>query len=209
MTGSTKPPRPKGPGVFFGGEMKNVSLKKAALIAIDMQRYFLEPGERACIEGAKKIIPNIASLMNEFHIRSKPVIFTRHGYEMNEDTGMMGKWWEEKLPMLEDDESHLIEEMNPAPADLIIIKKSYSAFHGTELDTILKKNDTEALVICGVMTNLCVETTARHAFMLGYQPIVVSDACAAKNMQHHEAALLNLSYGFSPTPTTGELLKWF
>jgi isochorismate hydrolase len=53
------------------------------------------------------------------------------------------------------------------------------------------------VVLCGVLTHLCVETTARHAFMLNFQPIIVSNACASESKEHHDAALLNLAHGFA------------
>ena len=64
----------------------------------------------------------------------------------------------------------------------------------------------ETIVICGVMTHLCVETSARHAFILDFQPVVVSDACAGKNARFHESSIAALAYAFAYTPRSYEIL---
>ncbi len=99
----------------------------------------------------------------------------------------------------------LHEELN-APGDTILIKNQYDAFYDTELESILKENNVLYLVICGVMANLCCETTVRSAFVRGFRPVLPVDATAAYNREFHLATFRNLGFGFSPLMTTGEVI---
>jgi thioredoxin reductase (NADPH) len=95
-----------------------------------------------------------------------------------------------------------LEELSP---DRLLVKSHYSAFCSTDLESWLRKQQCDTLVICGVQTHLCCETTAREAFMLDLAPVVVADACAAKDEELHLGALRNLAHGFSVIGTTDQL----
>ena len=79
---------------------------------------------------------------------------------------------------------------------LTIEKHQYDAFFETNLDTILRDSGVEQVVITGVMTHLCCETTARSAFMRGYEVFFPVDGTATYTETHHHASLLNLAHGF-------------
>lgn len=179
----------------------------SALLVIDMQRYFIAPEGDAFLKAAPAIVPNIVGLIETFRKSGRPVIFTRHAHKKGEPTGQMGRWWKDELPWDGDPQAEIIDEMNPAREELVITKDNYSAFERTALDRHLKACGADHVVMCGVMTHLCVETTARHAFMLGYQPVVVSDACATQSKEHHKASLLNLAHGFAHIVDTRTVLS--
>ena len=180
---------------------------KTALLVVDLQRYFVHPEGKAFLADAFSILPRIASLIDAFRKVRAPIIFTRQAHEKNTDAGQMGRWWHGKVIWEGTEDSQLTADVPREESDTVITKTHYSAFEETSLDDELKSQNIETLVICGVMTNLCVETTARHAFMKGYQIVVVEDACASKNKEYHRAAILNLGYGFARIKTTDELLK--
>ncbi|MBT3181104.1 MAG: cysteine hydrolase [Deltaproteobacteria bacterium] len=183
------------------------TLNNSALLVIDMQRYFLAPEERAFLDPPRELIPNILSLISTFRKCNRPTVFTRHAHKKDEPTGQMGRWWNDELPWDGDEDSEIIKEINPTADEVVITKSCYSAFENTELDKALKKQGVDTVLLCGVMTNLCVETSARHAFMKGFQVVVVEDACATKNMDYHKASILNLSYGFADISITADILK--
>jgi len=162
-----------------------------------MQRYFFDPEADAFLKDAPPIIPNVSRLIEGFRSMKFPIIYTRHAHRKGDPTGQMGRWWNDELPWEKDWQSDLIAVLKPDHEEPIIVKSHYSAFMNTDLETHLKKKDVRGIVLCGVMTHLCVETTARHAFMLDFQPIIVSDACASASKAHHDAALLNLAHGFA------------
>ncbi|MCK4818432.1 isochorismatase family protein, partial [bacterium] len=99
----------------------------------------------------------------------------------------------------------LIKALKPSDTDEIIDKNRYSAFHGTGLDESLKLRKIDELIITGVMTNCCCETTARDAFVRDYRVFFVSDATATVNDELHVASLKNLAFGFAYIVSTKQL----
>jgi ureidoacrylate peracid hydrolase len=86
--------------------------------------------------------------------------------------------------------------MSPTVADRVVIKHRYSAFIDTDLDVILRSRKVSSLLLTGVATNVCVESTARHGFMKDYQVTLVEDCCAASSLEEHQGTLLNISKFF-------------
>lgn len=185
----------------------SLNLDNSALLVVDMQRYFLEPCAPAFLKDGPRIIPNVAKLIQLFRTAEKPVVITRHAHGKGKSTGQMGRWWADELPWDGTREAELIKEISPRPKDILITKDRYSAFENTRLDMKLRALKVSTVIICGVMTNLCVETTARDAFIKDYQPVIVEDACATKNRAYHKASILNLSYGFALIRKTDEIIK--
>lgn len=83
----------------------------------------------------------------------------------------------------------------------IVAKNTYDAFINTALAKILKDLDVQTVVVCGVMTDCCCDTTARSAFNRGFETLLVRDACGSANELQHEAGLRGFGYAF------GEVLK--
>jgi nicotinamidase-related amidase len=182
--------------------MKGPFLSRAALIAVDMQRYFLRRGAPAFLSPPRRLVPNALRLVEAFRGAGLPVIFTRHAHRRGSETGEMGRFWRGHLPWDGTRHAELIPEIEPLPDEPVITKVRYSAFEGTGLEAFLRKLGVREVVLCGVMTNLCVETSARHAFMKDFEVTIAQDACAANTPRHHAASLLNLSYGFARLETS-------
>lgn len=186
--------------------MKSETLDGTALLVIDMQRYFLSKGAPAYISPPATLLPNVCSLIDSFRATARPLVFTRHAHRRGSDTGEMGRWWRNRLLWEGTRNAELIPEIQPARGELLITKTRYSAFEETKLAAYLKKKRVRKIVICGVMTNFCVETTARHAFMKDFEVFVVSDACASSDKRYHKASLLNLAHGFARIVKTREIV---
>jgi len=130
---------------------------KSALLVIDLQEYFLPR--------LSPIIGNVLSLIESCRSKGIKIIYTRHGHkDTNEDGGMLLKWWGEVI-IQGTAKWNLIKAINPLDNEPVIDKNRYSAFIGTTLDETLKYRKIEDLIITGVMTNCCCETTARDAFV--------------------------------------------
>lgn len=183
-----------------------IDLKNSALLVVDMQRYFLRPGAEAFLDPPADLVANVTELIERFRRAKRPVIFTRHANRRNAPPSQIRRWWGDDLPFDGDADAELDDRIAPLPDETVLTKETYSAFEGTELDSLLRKGGVDTLVICGVMTNVCVETTARHAFVKDYQPVVVSDACAGKNARFHESSIAALGYAFAYTPRSYEIL---
>jgi len=181
--------------------------QKTTLLVIDMQQYFCNPNSHASFVDAIQVIPNIQKIITTYRNQSLPIIFTRYALLRTELPGAMGRWWNDVL-YDDQDMSAIIETLSPRPEEHIIRKTQYSAFFGTELNTILKKHRITSLVITGVLTHLCCETTARDAFMRNYDVFFVTDATASDTKTLHSASLLTLSDGFATLTTTDEVCSW-
>jgi nicotinamidase-related amidase len=168
---------------------------------IDCQKYFFDPASPAYLPASKRILPRVNKLIALAKSQGWPVVFTIHGPSYSSGNMMLTKW--RHLPKGKQCELH--QGLNVPGQAKIIHKQYYSAFIGTGLEKYLKKRGIGRVVLCGAMTHLCVDTTTRHAFMLGFKPVIVRDACCSKSPALHRAALLALGHGFAKitmAPTT-------
>ncbi len=183
-----------------------LDIEKAALLIVDMQKYFASPEGDAYMPQAGALIPSINELSDYFRDKGRPVIFTRHGHDDDGgDTGLLLEWWDDYIKR-DTPQWELTEGIGCRVGDAIIDKTRYDAFYGTDLKGILQGDDIRDVVICGVLANLCVETTARAAFVRGFRPFVPADAVATATLDFHRAALLNLAYGFAKIVTVDEVI---
>lgn len=176
----------------------------SALLVIDMQRYFLEKNSHAFLPSATSIIPNINRLIKYFNKKNRPVIFTQH-INTKKNAKMLKKWWGDIIT--KDNEYYKISKDIYFPESKIIIKSQYDAFYKTELRRFLRRNNIKQVVITGVMTNLCCETTARSAFIQNFEVFFVIDGTATQNEIMHRATILNLSYGFAVPVLTEDIIN--
>ena len=191
---------------FYGNRNFNFAPVSSALLVLDMQDYFLLESSHAFIPSASEIIPRINSLVREFTARKLPVIFTKN-INTPENAGMMSKWWKDLIT--EDNPLSEITKDITTGKSTIITKSQYDAFYETELDSILKGKEVQQLVITGVMTHLCCETTARTAFVRGYEVFFPVNGTATYNEKFHLASLANLSHGFAVPVLIEDIIEMF
>ena len=201
-----------------------IELPTTALLIIDMQEYFLNPqspfsrliGRRA--EGLGEYfqerangqaVPNIRRLLDDFRAAKQRVIYTTHASETKD-----GKDWslpfkrmnaeaneqigEIALPAKTDPWARIVADLAPASDEVVINKTTYGAFSSTGLDATLRSMGIKTIVLVGVVTNRCVETTMRGAADRGYRVILVDDATATFSQEVQDATTLSLkgAYGF-------------
>jgi ureidoacrylate peracid hydrolase len=119
-----------------------------------------------------------------------------HHPELKEKLYIYGTWG-----------SDIIKELEPRQGDILVKKQKHDAFIGTNLDIILKTYDIKYLVFVGTATNICVESTLRHAFFLDYFTILVSDAVAQRGPDLiQEATLYNVRSTFGWVLSSENLL---
>jgi len=170
---------------------------KCALLVIDMQQYFQSI--------ASPIIGNVISIIEACRSRNMRIIFTRHGHsDMSKDGGMLYQWWGDCIEYGSKD-WELIKAIQPAKYDAVLDKNRYNAFYGTTLDESLRSIKIEELIITGVLTNCCCETTARDAFVRDYRIFFAEDATATVNEELHLASLKNLAFGFAHILSTDQI----
>jgi ureidoacrylate peracid hydrolase len=180
---------------------------RTALLVIDMQNGFCHPEGSFANLGldvsmCNAAIAPISTLVEKAHDAGVPVIFTRYMYRADyRDSGVLVQ---DLLPALAEAKSlaagtwdaELVDELVPTDADFVLDKNRYSAFYGTGLEPILTSLGVHSLVISGVTTNMCVETTARDASQRDYRVFVVSDATGELEKSRHDMALNTLGFGF-------------
>jgi len=179
-------------------------IKDACLLVLDMQRYFLEEESHAWVPSGKAIIPGLKKAIRHFRNAGRPVIATQH-INTPENAGMMGSWWSELI--LED---HPLVDIDPdleiQPRE-ILQKSQYDAFIDSNLGSRLMEQGIKQVVIGGVMTHLCCETTARSAFGRGFEIFFLVDGTATYNQDYHQATLLNLAHGIAVLTTVDQVIK--
>jgi nicotinamidase-related amidase len=182
-------------------------LTAMALMVIDMQVFFCTPGASAFLDAVHAILPNIKKLIQHFRQWNRPVIYTRHVHrEDGSDAGIM-KWWWQDMCVEGSPESEIHPELTAQSSELVVAKHRYSAFYNTDLEILLRGKGITDLVITGVMTNMCCESTTRDAYYRDYRVQFLADATASATEDMHTATLLNVAYGFANITTTDRLLS--
>eukprot|EP01018_Ginkgo_biloba_P011485 Gb_23881 [translate_table: standard] len=162
--------------------------QKAVLLVIDMQDYFRGIGT--------PILSAIRHTIDSCRAQNIPVVYTRHSHKDPSDYGMLGEWWND---LIHDGtpEAELMPEVDRKESDKLVHKHTYSGFYNTDLEKYLQEQGKNEVIITGVMTNLCCETTARDAFIRGFRVFFSTDATATSNKDLHNSTLKNLAYGFA------------
>lgn len=190
--------------LYPGGQKraKVFSRERSVLLALDLQRYFLDPESHAFVPSAVPLLPRINKLINLFQGRSWPVVFTQHT-NTPENAGNMGSWWRELLSA--DHPLHGLDPRLDWEDSQILAKSQYDAFYQTPLEQILREAGVKQVVVSGVMAHLCCETTARSAFMRGFEVFFLVDCTASYSRDYHLAALRNLGHGFAALTTSKQI----
>ncbi len=171
--------------------------KCTAVLVIDMQRDFLDPGAPIATPGGLDLIPRINRLTARARALRMPVIFTQEMHRADKSDFGIELEFEpphclEGTPGME-----LAENLDVAPGDYRVLnKRRYDAFLGTDLDTLLRSLRVESLLVAGVCTDICVASTVQHARNLDFRCYVVRDCVAGTSAERHEAALLCLGHVF-------------
>ena len=170
-----------------------INVAKVALLVVDLQKFFSERRSHAYVPSINAIIPQVLKLQDYCLRNGIKVIQTWHS-NTADNAGMMAKWWHNHVLMTTDPWVELIVEI-ARPEIKPIVKSQYDAFYNSELAAVLEASDIEQLIITGVMTHLCCETTARVAFTRGYEVFFCIDGTATYNRNFHLGSLLNLAHG--------------
>jgi nicotinamidase-related amidase len=198
-----------------------VQLSNYATLVIDMQNGFCaEDGSFAqMIRGTemsialnRSAIPNCARLIQATREVAAPVIYTRYVYQRDySDRDILIRKYPgiTELNALAKDswDADIIPELSPADSDFVIDKSRYSAFKSTRLEALLHGLQVSTLVVCGVTTNICVESTAREAAEKDFDVVIASDATGEFTEQRHRNALDILEYGFATVASSDEIVR--
>lgn len=197
-----------------------LSRDRTALIVVDMQNSFCAD-EGGCgkpglpIQNLQTAIRPCVRLVAAARAANVPVIYTRYIYRPDyADGGVLIKYL---LPDLKDVgalragtwDVEVVPELTPQEGDFIVDKNRPSSFYATNLETILNGLDIESLVVCGVTTNCCVESTVRDASHRDYKTFVVQDAVAELDEERNSVALRSMDMLFADLKTVNDVeIAW-
>jgi len=189
----------------------------SALLVIDMQNDFCAPGGyidtvmNKDVAAASGICKNLQQLLETARQGTVPVFWIGADYSHDRIPASMlrklrqrgitaiccepGTWGAEWFCVM------------PGPEEQILIKHNYSGFSGTELEQALRTLEVETLVLTGVQTQICVESTAREGHSLGFTCVVPRDAVASHTPHLHEASLMNVQFLFGEVCTTQDIVS--
>ncbi len=195
--------------------------RRTALLIVDMQRGFVEPGQAMEVPPAREIVPVIRALLDGFRARRLPIAFTEFTYSPNVPT-LVGELHPEHRPAvpghprgfgvpssscLEGDVSaRTIDALTPRSDELVIRKRWYDAFAGTELDGALRARGVTSLVVTGTMTDICVLSSVVGAFNREYRVSVVEDGVATLWPEIQRATLDIVGRAFGRVVQSREVL---
>ena len=187
----------------------------AALLVIDVQNDFVADGGffdkiGADVKTVQKSMPNLERLVGQSRQAGVPVIFVQAIYDPQYLSA----------PMRERNQRRTVEmprcltgswgadfySVRPAPGEPVVIKHRYSAIINTELDTLLKSRGIRSLLLAGVATDTCVESTGRDAYFIDYYVTIVSDCCGAASESDHLGALKRFDRDYGAVVTSDDLV---
>jgi len=211
-------------------EAIEIDVSKTAVLVVDMQNAFVRRGGYFDLIGfdisaTEKIIEPCQEIVRAAREKGIKIIYLQMGYspDLSDSGGPNSPAWHKsrglalirQRPELKDKlyiygtwGANIIEELEPQQGDIVIRKQKYDGFIGTNLDIVLRTYGVKHLLFIGTATNICVESTLRHAFSLQYFPILVSDAVSQMGPSStQEATIFNVRSTFGWVTTSENLLK--
>lgn len=166
----------------------DIDFKRTALLIIDMQKAFVEPGAALCIRQAKATVPDISQLADYLRSKGAKVIWViRHyapdGSDMEiprrktlAEKNLLGILAPESTGI---NSAQLAEGLESDPSDTTIVKPRFSSFFGTGLDRMLRDDGIDTIILTGTTTPNCIRATAYDGISYDYRTIVVNDCCSS------------------------------
>ncbi len=180
---------------------------QTALVIIDLQKGIL--GMPTEPRSGAEVLANAVKLLRAFRAKGLPAFLVRVAPSMDGKDHLAptvdGETkWGSGLPP---DWAELAPQLEIAPTDFIITKRQWGAFTGTELELQLRRRGVKTIVLCGISTNVGVESTARFAYELGFDQVLVEDAMAARTAEEHAFPLRTCFPRLGRVRSTQEVLR--
>ncbi len=187
--------------------MKNTFIDKSrtALVVIDLQKGIV--GRQTAPHASDLVAKNAAALADAFRENGMPVFLVRvtpspDGKDALHPVADAPMQFQNPPPGWAD----IVPEMGPKPGDFLITKHQWGAFYGTELDLEFRRRGIATMVLCGISTNIGVESTARFAYEYGYNQVFAEDAMAAMSAEEHAHTVTKVFPRIGLVRKTGDIL---
>ena len=183
---------------------------ECALLVVDLQEDFVNPGNPMCVPEAYRQIPRVKALIEGCRKKAVPVFYTEHSISADCAAGFYEYWPPIAAGAIREyaPATKVYHELKPLPGERIInVKHTYDSFAGTDLDYVLRSLGRKTVIISGTLTNFCCESTARTAYFLNYNVVFGSDVCATDNAAAHQATIRTMRRGFARVIGHRDILK--
>ena len=201
---------------------EKVDPRHCAVLIVDVQNDFCAEGGAMHSEGrdltlVQAMVPRLARLVDAARAARVPCVWIRNVYN-NEPNWYLSEVWLEQAarrrrglyverPVCESGAwNGDFYGIKPAADEVIVTKHRYGAFESTDLDLVLRSRGIRTVVMTGVATNVCVETTARQAFLRDYYVVFTSDCTATYSAAQHAATLENIEQFFGQVVCAGDVI---
>jgi nicotinamidase-related amidase len=191
--------------------------EKAALLIVDMQNAFVDSNGSLSRMGldtsrTKIVIEPIKRLKSACNIANIPVIYLQHVHRADgKDSGLIDKVFP---PIFQLEhckrnswDAEIIPELKLEERDLVVEKYRFSGFFNTQLETVLRQLERDELIVCGIATNVCVESTVREAFNRDYNVFVPEETTASFFEIAEKASLENFRFAFARVVKLDEMIR--
>jgi ureidoacrylate peracid hydrolase len=201
---------------------EKVRPEHCAILVVDLQNDFCADGGAMHREGrdlslVREMLPQLERFITQARAAKVKCVWIRNVYNTAANWYLSEVWLEQarrrrngayvRYPVCEPDEwNGDFYRMRPMPEEPVVTKHRYGAFEGTDLDLVLRSNGIRTVIMTGVATNVCVETTARQAFLRDYYVVFTRDGTATFTRAEHEAALHNIDQFFGQVVGMDEVL---
>jgi len=196
----------------------DITPNKTAVLNVDMQNYFMSPGFQAACPMAIEIIPHLNTLNQQMRelgalpvwIQTSAAEDAISGWGHYANLQSEDGWARRSMELAPGNEGYeLHPDLDVREGDLLSVKTRFSAFiqGSSDLHSRLQTRCIDTLLVTGVATGVCCESTARDAMMLNYRVIMVSDALAAMTMEAHENSLKALFGLFADVQTSRQVFN--
>ncbi len=179
---------------------------RTALVVIDLQRGIV--GTNPAPHSGPEVVARAASVARALRAAGGTVVWVRVTpspdgrdalHPLTDAPGVSGQ----RPP----DWAELMPELDRQPGDIVITKRQWGAFYGTELDLQLRRRGICTILLCGITTNIGVETTARDAYDRGYDQVFIEDATSARSAEEHAFVMRTAFPRMGRVRTTGQVLR--
>jgi ureidoacrylate peracid hydrolase len=206
----------------------DLELERTAVIVVDMQNAFASPGGMLDLAGidvrpARDAVANARLVCEAARVAEIPIVYLTIGWPVDQSTAggpdspnprkelalrLMRERPElrGKLLTFGTWDFEIVPELAPQHSDAVIVKSRYSGFHGTDLDSVLRSRAIRNLLVVGIASNVCVESTIRDAYFLEYWPVMIADATMpAGSAEIQRATVYNVSTFFGWVTTAEDV----
>lgn len=189
----------------FTGEFR-IDRSITAFVSIDLQRGIVRRSTAPYASGT--VVMNAAAIADACRKCGIPVFLVRVS-RSPDGKDALRPIADSPMPVqiLPPDWAEIVPEMGPQEGDFVITKRQWGAFYGTELDLEFRRRGITTMVLCGISTNIGVESTARFAFEYGYHQVFAEDAMSALSAEEHVATISKIFPRIGLVKKTEEILK--